>query len=117
MPRLRTPARTFGPEALSVLGSALDGAWKSLMSAGQLNGDAEAVRTELAKQVIRLATQGERDRQRLIQGALVGFRRRGTALARSGLNISNFTSPFSRSRISPLAESSFRRSSRSKNPA
>lgn len=75
MPRLRMQTTTFDPEAINVLGSALDGAWKSLMSAGQLNGNAEAIRTELAKQVFQLATQGERDPQRLIQGALVGFRR------------------------------------------
>ena len=42
---------------------------------------------------------------------------RGTALSRSGRKSSKSTKPFSRSSVSPFAESSFRRSSISKNPA
>jgi hypothetical protein len=75
MPRISMQTRMFDPEAISVLDSALDGAWKSLIGAGQLNGDAAAVRTELAKHIIRMATKGEHDRQLLIQGALARFRR------------------------------------------
>jgi hypothetical protein len=75
MPCVSRPTRMFYPEAISVLDSALDGAWKSLISAGQLNGDAAAARTELAKHIIRMATKGEHDRQRLIQGALARFKR------------------------------------------
>lgn len=75
MPRPSIRSDAFDPEALDVLASAFDGAWSSLVCAGQLNGDAEPVRSELAKHVIQLARQGERDRQRLIHGALRGFRR------------------------------------------
>jgi hypothetical protein len=35
-----------------------------------LNGSGDAVRTILAKHIIAMAEQGERNRQRLIEGAL-----------------------------------------------
>src|SRR5688500_11148087 len=75
MPRRSIPTKTFDPQAISILDSALDGAWTSLMSAGPLNSEAEAIRTELAKHIIRMATKGECDRQRLIQGSVARFRR------------------------------------------
>jgi hypothetical protein len=61
---------TFNPETLHILGSALDDAWKRLEVRVHLNGSGDAVRTMLAKNIIAMAQQGERDRQRLIEGAL-----------------------------------------------
>ena len=61
---------TFNPETLHVLGSALDDAWQRLEVRGHLNGSGDAIRTILAKHLIAMAEQGERDRQRLIEGAL-----------------------------------------------
>jgi hypothetical protein len=76
MPRLKNiSTQTFDPQAISILDSALDGAWKSLLSAGQWNGHADAVRVELARHIFRMAIKGERDRQRLIHGSLARFRR------------------------------------------
>ncbi len=63
-------SRTFNPEILHMLGSALDGAWQRLEVRGRLNGNGDAIRTTLAKHIIAIAERGERDRQRLIEGAL-----------------------------------------------
>ena len=80
MPRLKNiPTQTFDPQAIRILDSALDGAWEGLTSAGQYTGDAQAVRTQLARDIMCMAKKGERDRQRLIQGALAGFRRTSTS--------------------------------------
>ena len=64
----------FGPEIISILEHALDGAWQRLEGKGHLNGDAEAARTVLAKHIVDMAKKGERDRQRLIEGALARLR-------------------------------------------
>ena len=61
---------TFNPETLHILGSALDDAWQRLEVRVHLNGSGEATRTILAKHIIAMAQQGERDPQRLIEGAL-----------------------------------------------
>ena len=61
---------TFNPETLHILGSALDDAWQRLEVRVHLNGSGDAVRTILAKHIIAMAEQGERNRQRLIEGAL-----------------------------------------------
>ena len=61
---------TFNPETLHILGSALDDAWQRLEVRGHLNGSGDAIRTILAKHIIAMAEQGERDRQHLIEGAL-----------------------------------------------
>jgi hypothetical protein len=63
-------SRAFNPETLDILGSALDDAWRRLEVRVHLNGSGDAVRTILAKHMIAMAEQGERDRQRLIEGAL-----------------------------------------------
>jgi hypothetical protein len=60
----------FHPETLHILGSALDDAWQRLEVRVHFNGSGDAVRTILAKHIIAMAKQGERDRQRLIEGAL-----------------------------------------------
>ena len=64
---------TFDPEAIVILDSALDGAWQTLQGQAQLNGNAEADRTVLAKHIVDVAATGERDHQRLIDSALARF--------------------------------------------
>jgi hypothetical protein len=61
---------TFSPETIFILGDALDDAWRRLESGAHLNGGADAARTVLAKHIIAMAQQGERDRKRLTDGAL-----------------------------------------------
>jgi hypothetical protein len=63
----------FDPETVSILASALDSAWEKARAnqiAFKLDGNAEAVRDLLAKHIVDMAKHGERDHQRLIQGAL-----------------------------------------------
>ena len=54
----------------SIFSAALDDAWHHLEVRVHLNGSGDAIRTILAKHIIAMAEQGERDRQRLIEGAL-----------------------------------------------
>jgi pyridoxal/pyridoxine/pyridoxamine kinase len=61
---------TFNPETRHILGSALDDAWQRLEVRVHLNGGGDAIRTILAQHIIAMAEEGERDRQRLIEGAL-----------------------------------------------
>ena len=58
------------PRQLLLLGGALDDAWHRLEVRVHLNGSGDAVGTILAKHIIAMAEQGERNRQRLIEGAL-----------------------------------------------
>ena len=60
----------FNPDTLHVLAGALDDAWLRVDAGAYLNGSADAARTVLAKHIIAMATQGERNRQRLTDGAL-----------------------------------------------
>ncbi len=60
----------FNPEIIRIMGDALDNAWVRLRAGPPLNGDAYAARTVLAKHIIGMTKQGERDPQRLTQGAL-----------------------------------------------
>jgi hypothetical protein len=68
------PHAAFDPDTITILSSALDEAWKcaktSNDAAFKIDGNAEAARTALAKHIVELATQGQRDRQRLVEGAL-----------------------------------------------
>ena len=52
----------FGPETISILDRALDGAWQSLENKSQLNDNLESARTVLAKHIVDMAKNGERDR-------------------------------------------------------
>jgi len=63
-------ATFFSPETLGILAGALDEAWRRVDAGAYLNGSAEAARTLLAKHILAMATQGERNRQRLTDGAL-----------------------------------------------
>lgn len=57
----------FDPETVRILSDALDEAWKHAAPNGS---DAVAVRDLLAERIVSLAKQGERDPQRLVDGAL-----------------------------------------------
>jgi hypothetical protein len=68
---LKDPA-AFDPETISILSGALD-AWQAVeanKTAFRMDGHPEAARNALAKHNVDMAKQGERDRQRLIEGAL-----------------------------------------------
>jgi hypothetical protein len=60
----------FEPETLHVLGGAMDEAWRRVKLT-HLNGSANAARSVLAEHIFAMARQGERDPQRLIEGALI----------------------------------------------
>jgi hypothetical protein len=65
----------FDPEVITILVAALDGAWAAVQSSGaHLDGREEEARDAIAKYIVELALKGERDRQRLIDSALVRFR-------------------------------------------
>ena len=57
----------FDPETLRILSDALDEAWKH---AAAKASDSETVRNLLAERIVSLAKQGERNPQRLVDGAL-----------------------------------------------
>ena len=72
LPLLKTAA--FDPEATKTLASAFDTAWNVLRRSGStLAADDKAVVTRevLAKRIIAMGRTGERDRQRLVNDALV----------------------------------------------
>jgi hypothetical protein len=63
----------FDPEAIRILTSALDEAWKAISITGvsfASRGHAEATRETLAKRIIELARNGERDQRRLSEDAM-----------------------------------------------
>jgi hypothetical protein len=65
----------FDPETITTLVEALDSAWAAIQASGaQLDGRDEEARNALAKYIVDLALQGERNRQRLIDGALIRFK-------------------------------------------
>jgi hypothetical protein len=66
-------AGTFDPETVRLLTDALDEAWQSLQTSGvnfSSRGQAEATRETLARRILDMAKQGERDRLRLCDDAL-----------------------------------------------
>jgi hypothetical protein len=72
---LRNSPGVFSPETVDVMASALDEAWEVFKTGGaQIDGQAEVVRTALAQHIVDMVKQGERDRQRLIEGALLRLR-------------------------------------------
>jgi len=69
---LRNSPGVFSPETVDVMAGALDEAWQLFKTSGaQIDGQAEVARTALAQHIIDMVKQGERDRQRLIEGALL----------------------------------------------
>ena len=64
----------FDLEAARILTTALNDAWKTINAAGvsfTSRGHAEAARETLAKRIIELARNGERDQRRLSEDALL----------------------------------------------
>ncbi|WP_146604327.1 hypothetical protein [Rhodoplanes roseus] len=64
---------TFDQDVISILSAALDDAWKTVQISGAFagDGDEERARDTLAKQIIEMAKQGERDQRRLSDAAVV----------------------------------------------
>jgi len=60
---------SFDPQTLVVLETAFDEAWLTL----KLNGNTTVKPDELARSVLRLAMEGERDPEQLQDGALKGL--------------------------------------------
>jgi hypothetical protein len=67
----------FDPETISILIGALDDAWEMVgadKAAFRMDGHLKGARNALAKHIVDIAKQGERDRQRLIKGALAALK-------------------------------------------
>jgi hypothetical protein len=71
------PVPAFDPDTIQILCGALDIAWQTIEidnAAIKLDGNAARAREVLAKQIVDLAKLGERDPQRLADGALARFK-------------------------------------------
>src|SRR6266567_24075 len=69
----------FDPEAVRILTTALNEAWKAINATGvsfASRGQAEAARETLAKRIIELARNGERDQRQLSEAALLHLAQR-----------------------------------------
>jgi len=67
----------FDPETTRLLGSTFDEAWKSVEASERLSTDkwhATSIRELLAKSIIAMVEQGERDPKRLAESALLRVR-------------------------------------------
>jgi hypothetical protein len=74
---LKDHPTAFDPEIIAILSAALDDAWKTVetdKAAYKIDGHAEGARNALARHIVDMAKRGERDRQRLIAGALARLR-------------------------------------------
>jgi hypothetical protein len=63
----------FDPQTIILLSGALDDAWRVVeanRTTFKIDGHDDDARNALARHIINLAKQGNRDRQRLIEGAL-----------------------------------------------
>ena len=71
VPFLRENA--FDPKAIAILAAAFDAAWETVQKSGSplaSEAEAAATRERIAKRIIEMGTQGERDHQRLVENAL-----------------------------------------------
>jgi hypothetical protein len=71
------PVPAFDPDTIQTLCRALDMAWQTVeidKAAFKVDGNAAHAREVLAKQIVELAKLGERDPQRLANGALARFK-------------------------------------------
>jgi hypothetical protein len=96
----------FDPDTVSLLCGALDDAWqvvKANKATFKVDGHAERARTALAKHIVEMAKNGERDRERLMRGALIELKLRflGGADCRSaaGVSFSRLSPRISRSTL------------------
>jgi hypothetical protein len=65
----------FDPETVKLLTDALDEAWNRVQGGdARFNGQEEEARAALAKHIFDMAKQGERDRQGLVDAALLRFK-------------------------------------------
>lgn len=74
---LKDNPTAFDPETISILSGALDDAWQVIetnKAAFRVDGDPEGARNALAKHLVDVAKQGERDRQRLMEGAFAALK-------------------------------------------
>jgi len=71
---LKDDRAVFDPDTVSLLCGALDDAWQVVeanKATFKVDGHAERARTALAKHIVEMAKNGERDRERLMRGALI----------------------------------------------
>jgi hypothetical protein len=83
------PKGAFDPETLRILTAAFDAVWASIEASGASFSeakDAERAREIIGKHIIQAAKNGERDQQKLCDGALL-------QLARSDLKLPHKQAP------------------------
>jgi hypothetical protein len=74
---LRDDPAAFDPETITILSGALDEAWRQIeadKATYKVDGHAADAREMLAKHIVGLAQQGERNPQRLVLAALARLR-------------------------------------------
>ncbi len=73
----RVPPGAFEPEIVDILSGALEEAWRSARASNApiATDDCSAARETLARAIIELALTGERNRQRLVEHALLQLSR------------------------------------------
>ena len=72
---LNKQSHTFDPEMVQVLVEALDDAWQRVQASGAAFDDRDGrAREVLAKCIVEIAQEGERNRERLVEGALLRFK-------------------------------------------
>ena len=77
---LKTQGDAFEPETIEVMVLALDAAWASIEQAVPLDGSKEAktiLREKLARYIVELATDGQRDPNRMAKFAVHYFAHSG----------------------------------------
>jgi hypothetical protein len=70
---LRLAREGFDPDTVAVFAAAFEGAWETLKKSGSplaADGQATLTRELIAKHIIKMGHQGERDRERLVTSAL-----------------------------------------------
>ena len=67
-------SHAFEPDTVAVLAEALDEAWSQVQANSALFNDPVASRNKLAKLIVDAAMQGERDKPRLVAGAVMRFK-------------------------------------------
>jgi hypothetical protein len=63
----------FDPDTVAILAAAFEQAWSTVQKSGSplaADDQAASTRERLAKRIIQMAQQGERERQRLVDDAL-----------------------------------------------
>jgi hypothetical protein len=70
------PVPAFDPDTVQIMCGALDIAWQAveIEAALKVDGNAARAREVLAKQIVDSAKLGERNPQRLVNGALARFK-------------------------------------------